>query len=580
MEGNMRIAIEVGSTLKLLSGTSNDTYDEYRIESDRDPGATCLVYGAIDLKTNEKVILKEFFPDNGFDLTDLIRHPDTNILILNNADKAKDFADGKEHFIKGIEEYKKWWFLNKQTMPFPYFAGKVDSNETVYVISRLANGSILSYDSIKGNANSCKSWLDRILKAMISICESIEKFHAKDFLYLDLKPDNLFLFDYQDIEDIEIGFFDFDSVSPKTEIQTGKTYHYSSSWAPYELIYSSFRDIDFHTDSYAIGAIFFNLLTNKTLEKFADEQRAPNIKGILSEIYKLKESEFFIHIPSRVFTIIERILKKTIKFYGPNSRLKTSEIKTNLLECYYYLYANVNFYEVNYLSPYEHRLARAFATLGGIKLDKSLFSDCVFNDEDFSARLNMGLIEKSNSQYYMRKLIADHLQSFFYATTFEYENYNVISSIANVLFTINISPLLDKHNRPPIDFADDLFIANYYYLIGNRLINFLLGYWKEVIRSGLPIDESYMVDATYLLNCFRLFAQLCCCLEKYYDVKDFYIMLDEIIYYLPHSPVFVKLMKVYFVLAIDNIDDIAKDEKKQLKKTVLAKKESFKGEAW
>jgi serine/threonine protein kinase len=70
-------------------------------------------------------------------------------------------------------------------------------------------------------------------QVMISVCNAIEKLHAQGKLYLDIKPDNVFLFDKENAETRRVALFDIDTVTAVADLAS-VSIPFSSGWSPYE----------------------------------------------------------------------------------------------------------------------------------------------------------------------------------------------------------------------------------------------------------------------------------------------------------------------------------------------------------
>jgi serine/threonine protein kinase len=133
---------------------------------------------------------------------------------------------------------------------------------------------------------------------MISLCNSTAKLHALGKLYLDAKPDNVFLFDKENAETRRIALFDFDTVMSVADIESG-VIPFSSGWSPYEQEHQSRSEVCPATDIYSIGAVFYwlvggskvttNILADIEHDDFAFLDGCVNVSGLKNARTKTKQ---------------------------------------------------------------------------------------------------------------------------------------------------------------------------------------------------------------------------------------------------------------------------------------------------
>jgi len=124
-------------------------------------------------------------------------------------------------------------------------------NNTVYIVSSYVEGSALTECNV--------TQLKDAVKIVLSTAKCIEKIHTKGYLYLDVKPENIFVFD-ETYELIQL--FDFDSIIPiaaKDNI-SGYRLCYSIGFAPIEQKMGILSKVGKYSDIYSIGALLFYLL--------------------------------------------------------------------------------------------------------------------------------------------------------------------------------------------------------------------------------------------------------------------------------------------------------------------------------
>lgn len=223
----------------------------YTIHREIGRGGSCIVYDASYVNNTGKkrtVRVKECYP---FKLN-IIRDIDGKLL-ASDSDKA------------AFEQYKK-----RMKMAF------MACNELFDTHSELTNTVINTLDIYNGNNTSYvistyqqgKSLAEmkvRTLKEGIaivkSIAKAIKKIHDRGYLYLDLKPDNIFVLD--GVTEL-VQLFDFDSL---VSIESGTAdempdcrISYTKGFAALEQQMGKRKQLGKHTDVYGIGAILFYIL--------------------------------------------------------------------------------------------------------------------------------------------------------------------------------------------------------------------------------------------------------------------------------------------------------------------------------
>ncbi len=129
-----------------------------------------------------------------------------------------------------------------------------EAYNTVYIVSSYTEGCTLEKANIKN--------LREAVRVVISTAKCIDKIHKNGYLYLDIKPENIFV--YEETTEL-IRLFDFDTVIPIEMVQDIFKYKisYTIGFAPFEQKHGIAKDIGKHTDVYSIGALLFYLLFDR-----------------------------------------------------------------------------------------------------------------------------------------------------------------------------------------------------------------------------------------------------------------------------------------------------------------------------
>ena len=248
---------------------------KYRIlELMSESGASCLVYKAEHLSSertekgcrrdpvNEnlpEVVIKEFYPS---ELSAYITRKGVELYVSQQG--TERFCDEKTMFCSGLARQVAFTHNScESTLGQPDVF--VDKNGTAYSILRLANGVTLK-KAVERKKPSLFSAYE-IAQIMTSLCNTIGELHTWNQLYLDIKPDNVFLFDKIVGVRRRIALFDFDTVFIKGALPPIEFKRFSEGWSPFEQCMWDTDKITETADVYAIGAIFYWLLTGEKVTR-------------------------------------------------------------------------------------------------------------------------------------------------------------------------------------------------------------------------------------------------------------------------------------------------------------------------
>jgi serine/threonine protein kinase len=191
-------------------------------------------------------VIKEFYP---LDLAAFISRNGT--CLYTNEDKRAVLNAHKNQFVTAAKNTAAFYGDDSNhTLP-PAIIGY--SNNTVYTAVPLTQGVTLK-NAPRGLG------INEISQIMLSICNAIAKLHNQEKLYLDIKPDNVFLFDKEQGETRRIALFDFDTVASIKDL-AGLPIPFSQGWSPPEQEYQRNDEICYATDIYSIGALFYWLVS-------------------------------------------------------------------------------------------------------------------------------------------------------------------------------------------------------------------------------------------------------------------------------------------------------------------------------
>ena len=220
-------------------------------------GGSCLVYrgtlrSAVGKEAVDRpVIIKEFYPKA---LDGALRRTEDGSLSCR-PDAKETFDQRLSAFCAGQARHILFSARNASRALPPLFASGW-ANGTFYAVSSPGQG--VSMDRLDRRELT----LVQALRQMVSVSDAIGSVHRQGMqLYLDLKPANIYL------DGDRAYLFDFDTVQPKERLRYCS---YSPGWsAPEQVVgddaagYANRGRIGFHTDIYAVAAVFFYLLTGR-----------------------------------------------------------------------------------------------------------------------------------------------------------------------------------------------------------------------------------------------------------------------------------------------------------------------------
>ena len=211
-------------------------------------GTSSIVYKA--KLNNRNVVLKELYPrDLG-----IVRGIDNSLIVPKNS--LEIFEQYTEKFVKSFELQAEFHNNEKITNYTSDIEDIYECNNTLYAIMGIMTGN--SYDNI--NPKNIMS----VLKVGKSLAIAISYYHERNYLHLDIKPENIFILSETD-ELVQL--FDFDTVSTKEDILQNK-FSFSNNYASPEVRGSQngnfeLSDIDERADIFSIGVVIFEKIMGR-----------------------------------------------------------------------------------------------------------------------------------------------------------------------------------------------------------------------------------------------------------------------------------------------------------------------------
>lgn len=223
----------------------------YTVQKELARGASCIVYDASYMNNSgakKSVRIKECYP---FKLS--IRRDENGSLIPAESDLS-DFNESIAHMQEAFDLGNELFTTSGLTN---FTSNTVDIyhlNNTVYVVTTYQEGDTLA-EHVFSSLKDCIS----IVKSTAKV---IARIHNQGYLYLDLKPENVFtLAGTNEL----VQLFDFDSLVPIASLNKKfSEYEYkiafTKGFSALELQLENQKKLGKYTDVYSIGSILFYLL--------------------------------------------------------------------------------------------------------------------------------------------------------------------------------------------------------------------------------------------------------------------------------------------------------------------------------
>jgi len=312
MKYDCRKSILEGTELIVFGETTGAGFS-VEILSELGRGSSCLVYRGVlrqkidGLIIKREVVVKELYPIGLGIVRNIEKSGGVGRLIVPD-ERRDDFSKAVKNFGKSQIEFNEY-YKGSEAHICPQILVYGKANDTYYSIRDMLN--VLPLSKID------RSFLDlnTVAGIMVAVCKAIKKFHVKEKLYLDIKPDNIFLCMNTD-KIPHVFIFDFDTVMKLENLKkiSNAFFPYSPGWAAPEQLPQKAdgipRDpslIGFHTDIYSIGALFFWLITER---KVLDS----DIKSIASGDFDIKnESKLCRNVQREILILIGKLVKDMLE---------------------------------------------------------------------------------------------------------------------------------------------------------------------------------------------------------------------------------------------------------------------------
>lgn len=254
-------------------------------------GASCVVYHAVG-SDNTEHLLKEYYPKH----LDLNRDSSGRILVPSI--KMDAYEQGLARFRNSCECQKAIRLSNEGLKNFTCnVQGYYQANGTEYIDMTCFNGQ--TYDHVQE-----KSVYDLMLRIR-TLAQVVGNYHKAGLLHLDIKPENIYVRpENETIEDVML--FDFDSVTPMSEVRTAKALSCTKTWAaPEQLLSEKRKSICPATDLFAIGEIIF-------VQLFGRHSNSAERRSFVTKYAYDHKAKIFKDMNPKVFPLLDDLLCHTI----------------------------------------------------------------------------------------------------------------------------------------------------------------------------------------------------------------------------------------------------------------------------
>lgn len=263
-------------------------------------GGFGITYRAFDINLGIVVAVKEFYPAG------LVNRAagETKVGVFSG-DKSEQYKKQLERFLMEARNMAAFARAADVVNVFDYF----EDNGTAYIIMEYIDGILLKeYLRAKGRLS-----LEEACSYMIPMLEALQRIHDHGIIHRDISPDNIFLMGMGRVK-----IFDFGAAQFQNQVDEAMPIVIKTGYAPPEQYRIKGR-LGPQTDIYAIGAVFYEMLTGEkpveALDRMElDDLKMPSQMGVLMD------------------EAIERALAKSLSLAFGDRFGKASEFRAAILK--------------------------------------------------------------------------------------------------------------------------------------------------------------------------------------------------------------------------------------------------------
>lgn len=268
-------------------------------------GGFGITYIGWDALLEQKVAIKEYLPSEFS-----TRMPGVTQVTVFNGDKKEQFRDGMKRFVDEAKRLARFHQCDGIVKVFDSF----EDNNTAYIVMEYLQGETLA-ERLKREGTIPP---EQAVEMLIPVIRSLKVVHAEGIIHRDIAPDNIFITLDGQVKLIDFGAARYATTSHSRSL----TVIVKPGYSPEEQ-YRSRGDQGSHTDTYAIGAVLYKMITGVTPPD-ALERRAffeTKKKDILKPISKYCKS-----IDSNLETAILNAMNVRIEDRTPDMEQLENEL--------------------------------------------------------------------------------------------------------------------------------------------------------------------------------------------------------------------------------------------------------------
>ena len=217
---------------------------QYMIEKVLGQGGFGITYRATDHKTNQKVAVKEFFPDT-------LAYRERKIVISYPGERSENYEYGKESFLQEAKTLAEFIGNVNIVRIHSYF----EENGTAYFVMDYIEGkSFDEYIKERGGKIS----VEEARNILVPVMDALGIVHSRGIIHRDVTPDNIFITNEGTVKLLDFGAARY-SLGDKSRSLDVILKH---GFAPKEQYTRRGKQGPF-TDIYSLGATFYFAVTGK-----------------------------------------------------------------------------------------------------------------------------------------------------------------------------------------------------------------------------------------------------------------------------------------------------------------------------
>ena len=221
-------------------------------------GGSSLVYSARleDGNTRDFFMIKEFYP---IELCEVIkRMPDGDLHFIADPGTLNERKKRVLNESKIIDELRHGDNSTSNNPWFLSYSKPMEANNTLYTVITTESGMALSDRIISGYFKNKK--FEDVCSCILLILDALEPLHNKNYLHLDISPDNIHF------SDLKIArLIDFNSAHRADDSSKRPKLSFKEGYSAIELMrqVSYPPGVSFATDLFSVAAIFFEILIGR-----------------------------------------------------------------------------------------------------------------------------------------------------------------------------------------------------------------------------------------------------------------------------------------------------------------------------